>query len=101
MKVLIQTVSGDLHAAAVGAVLLKHGVEAHFSIGSDVPSSQVCSVGISNETATASVCRRGDEIHLDRCYDLIWCRRIKGFELPELHPEDVAYADREAEFLGL
>lgn len=95
MKVLIQTVAGDIHAAAVGAVLLRNDVEIGFSVGSDIPLAQLCSVEIANETAASSATRNGRSLYLDCSYDLIWCRRIKAFQLPELHPDDVAHANRE------
>lgn len=95
MKVLIQTLAGDRHAAVVGSVLLAHNIDTAFSVGSDVPHSQLHSVEISNEAEAASVTRKGCELNIDDSYDLVWSRRVRGFQLPDLHPDDVTYAERE------
>jgi hypothetical protein len=95
MKLLIKTVAGDSHAAAAAAVLRELDVELLFSVGTDVPSRQCVSLYIDQGRLDTLLRRHGEFVGLDRSLDLVWSRRARLFELPDIHPDDVDQAERE------
>ena len=95
MKILIQTVAGDMHAAAVAAVLREAGVEVIFSVGTDVPSRHANSFYVDDRLQETTISRAGTAALNGDAVDLVWCRRVKLFQLPNLHPDDADLADRE------
>ena len=98
MRILIQTIADDMHAGAVAAALGSLGVEVMFSIGTDVPATQSCTCLIDQNGDTRLIGRADTTMDLDGSIDLVWSRRAHLFSTPDLHPDDIAFANREFSF---
>lgn len=98
MRVLIQTVADDMHAGAVATALRCLGAEVIFSIGTDVPTGQTCTFFAEQDHEIRLIHREGATFDLDDSIDLVWSRRAQTFRTPDLHPDDVVFANREFGF---
>jgi hypothetical protein len=101
LKLLIQSIAGDMHAGAVAAALEGCGHQILFSVGTDVPTRQAFSFTIDEGGYAIEMRRDGLACLLDDSIDVVWSRRAKLFQLPAMHEDDVALAEREFRlFLG-
>ena len=98
MSILIQAIADDMHAGAVAAALESLGAEVIFSVGTDIPANQTCTCLIDQEHDRRLIRRAGKTIDLDSSIDLVWSRRAQLFTTPDLHPDDIAFANREFSF---
>jgi len=95
LNVLIQTIGGDIHAAAVAAVLKRYDVEVVFSVGDASPVDQVYSFA-AEESGETRLLRLHDQLHvIDNHIDIVWCRRRGRLDTSFIHPDDLAFASRE------
>jgi glutathione synthase/RimK-type ligase-like ATP-grasp enzyme len=97
MRILIQTIADDMHAGAVAAALESLGAEVIFSVGTDVPTGQTCTCLIDQDHDRRLIERAGATVDLG-AIDLVWSRRAQLFATPDLHPDDIAFANREFSF---
>lgn len=98
MRILIQSIADDMHAGAVAAALDSLGIEMIFSVGTDVPTRQTCTCLIEQDHEARTIRRAGTTVDLDETIDLVWSRRAQLFRTPDLHPDDIAFANREFGF---
>lgn len=98
MKILIQAIAEDMHAGAVATALESLGADVMFSVGTDVPARQSCSCLIDQGHDKRLIERGGTTVDLGGSIDLVWSRRAQLFTTPDLHPDDIAFANREFSF---
>lgn len=95
MRVLIHTISEDIHAAAVAAVLRRFGVDVIFSLECLAPADQVYSFSADSDREARSFRLGGESRELDGGIDLVWCRRQGRFDTSMVHPDDADFVARE------
>ncbi|MGH1344189.1 MAG: hypothetical protein ACRBN8_21700 [Nannocystales bacterium] len=94
MKILIPTLTQDIHAKVVARALRQDGHEVTLWYGSDLPSQQTVSLEIDGGTSTLDLA--GRELSAQGPFDVVWLRRPADAVLPEdMHPGDREFAERE------
>lgn len=95
MRILIHAIPGDMHAAAVAAVLSRFNVQLLFSVEVLATSGQFYSYRVEPDAEERTIYLDKEKFELGRGIDVVWCRRRGRFDTSMLHPDDVEFVSRE------